>query len=126
MNHQPDQLGFREVASYCHYGCQTLLRLLPTLESQVDGIIKAEDIEYVHKMRVASRRIRAALPLFKNCFPKQRFRKWLKRIKRVTRFLGEARDVDVQITFVRGYLKTSSASNASDNVKLLLEGLVNR
>ncbi len=121
-----DTQDCNDVGNYCLYGVKTLLKLLPILEAQIDGVRKSEDVEYVHKMRVASRRIRAALPLFKTCFPKQRFRKWLKRIKRVTRFLGEARDLDVQIIFVRGYLKTRSASIAKDNVKLLLEDLVNR
>ena len=114
----------REVASYCRHGTQTLLRLFPTLESQADGIKKGKDIEYVHKMRVASRRIRAALPLYKNCFPKKRFQKWLKQIKRITRFLGKARDLDVQIIFTQEYLKTHSAPSAHMNIKFMLENLV--
>ena len=32
---------------------------------------EADDIEHVHRMRVASRRLRAALPLFANCFPEK-------------------------------------------------------
>jgi putative phosphoesterase len=126
MNPRLDHQGCLEAASYCRYGSQTLLRLLPTLESQAESIKKGEDVEYVHKTRVASRRIRAALPLFKSCFPKKNFRKWLKQIKRVTRFLGEARDLDVQIIFTQDYLKTHSTSKASGNVKFLLEDLTNR
>lgn len=126
MNSRLDQQDCQEDASYCQYGYQTLLKLLPTLESQPDGIKKGEDVEYVHKMRVMSRRIRAAMPLFKSCFPKKRFREWLKQIKRITRFLGEARDLDVQIIFTQEYLKTHSTSSANRNVKLLLENLTNR
>jgi putative phosphoesterase len=126
MNSRLDQQDCSEAASYCQYGCQTLLRLLPALEFQADGIKKGEDVEYVHKMRVSSRRIRAAMPLFKSCFPKRRFRMWLKQIKRITRFLGDARDLDVQIIFTQEYLKTHSTPNANENVKLLLENLTNR
>ena len=61
------------------------------MEAQMEGVEKSEDIEYVHKMRVTSRRIRAAMPLFKECFPKKRYKKWLNEIKKVTRFLGRKR-----------------------------------
>ena len=50
---------------------ETILKLLDAFEDQIDGVMKNEDIEYVHKMRVTSRRIRAALPLFKPAFPKK-------------------------------------------------------
>ncbi len=95
-----------EKNSYCKYGAQTLLNLLPTLEEQIDGVKKGEDIEYLHKMRVTSRRIRAAMPLFKGCYQKKQFKKWLNEIKRVTKFLGEARDLDVQIIFLQDYMKS--------------------
>jgi CHAD domain-containing protein len=127
MNFQLNQQDCHEVAIYCQFGRQTLLRLIPTLESQADGIRKGEDVECVHKMRVASRRLRAAMPLFRRCFPNKRFRKWLKQIKQITRFLGEARDLDVQTIFTQEYLKNHSATSSSNgHVKLLLEDLTSR
>ena len=126
LNHPPNKLESSGSTSYCHYGYQTLLKLFPTLESQANGVIKGEDVEYVHKMRVSSRRIRAAMPLFKNCFPPKKFRKWLKHVKHITRTLGEARDLDVQIIFIKEYLKTKTALNNQNNVKLLLENLTKR
>ena len=88
-------------SSYCRFGAEALSKLLSTIEAQTDGVQKNEDVEYVHKMRVSSRRIRAAMPLFKECFPKKSYKKWIKEIKKVTQFLGAARDLDVQILFIK-------------------------
>ena len=91
--------------SYCKFGSETLLKLLAVFEDQIDGVIKNDDIEYVHKTRVTSRRLRATMPLFKCCFPRKEFKEWLSEIKKVTRLLGDARDLDVQIAFVEQYMK---------------------
>ena len=62
------------------------------------GAIDGTDIEYVHDMRVASRRLRAAMRNFADCFtPKKEFRRHLKRVERITRTLGDVRDLDVLI-----------------------------
>ena len=92
-------------ASYCKFGAETILKLLNGFEENIDGVIKNEDVECVHKTRVTSRKIRAALPLFQPCFPRKNFKKWLKQVKKVTCLLGDARDLDVQIAFVEKYLK---------------------
>ena len=63
-----------------------------------------EDIEYVHRARVASRRLRAALAMFRDGFDAQTWKRWRKQVQRLTGGLGEARDKDVQIEFVRGVL----------------------
>ncbi len=62
------------------------------------GAIDGRDIEYVHDMRVASRRLRAAMRNFADCFTrKKKFRRHLKRVERITRTLGDVRDLDVLI-----------------------------
>jgi CHAD domain-containing protein len=64
---------------------------------------EAKDIEFIHRMRVASRRIRSCLPLFEECFPPKKYRQWRKNIRNITRALREARDADVQIAFLETY-----------------------
>lgn len=108
-------------ASYCKFGFETLLKLLDSFENQIDGVIKGDDIECVHKMRVASRRMRAALPLFRLCFSKRKFKKWLLEIKNVTCLLSEARDLDVQIAFIEQYLEALGSSTGNIGVDLLLK-----
>ncbi len=76
------------------------------MAAQVDGVRKAQDPECLHRMRVASRKLRNAMDLFEPCLPPKRFKKWFKPIKRVTRALGGARDTDVQINAIQDFLKT--------------------
>jgi CHAD domain-containing protein len=60
------------------------------------------DVDAVHDMRVASRRLREAMRLFAPLYPRQSFARWSGRIRRVTRALGPVRDADVFIeTFGR-------------------------
>ncbi len=92
-------------AGLCWYGMQELPALLDAFIRESTGVKEAQDIEYIHRMRVASRRLRAALPLFRPCFPEKQFLNWMKEITRVTRALGEARDADVQIAFLRKFQK---------------------
>jgi CHAD domain-containing protein len=91
-----------------------MLRRLPPLlaafSQEIDGVRIAEDIEYIHRMRVASRRLRAALPLFRSCFPKKQYGRWMNEIAGITRALGEARDADVQIAFLQKYKKKRLAA----------------
>lgn len=51
----------------------------------------------VHDMRVASRRLRAALEAFVDVFPKKRHRQILKSVKGLADALGEVRDLDVMV-----------------------------
>jgi CHAD domain. len=53
---------------FCLFGAETLRKLTEDLVAEADGVRHSDDIEYIHRMRVASRRIRAALPLFAPCF----------------------------------------------------------
>jgi CHAD domain-containing protein len=55
------------------------------------------DIEGVHDMRVATRRLRAALEIFAVCFPRKPHRAVLKEVKRLADALGARRDPDVAI-----------------------------
>jgi CHAD domain-containing protein len=61
------------------------------------GVLDTSDIERVHAMRVASRRLRAALEVFMPCFPRKQARTVLKDVKGLADALGERRDADVAI-----------------------------
>ena len=98
------------VTGSCTFGAGRLLPLIDVLTTEIAGVRADDDIEHVHRMRVASRRLRAALPLFAECFPEKEYRSWLREIKNITRALGAARDTDVQIAFLKKYLKTQAAT----------------
>jgi CHAD domain-containing protein len=59
--------------------------------------LAGEDIEGVHDMRVASRRLRAAIEIFQDAFPKRRLRPMLREVKQLADALGGVRDRDVMI-----------------------------
>lgn len=62
-----------------------------------DIALKGKDIEGVHDMRVGSRRLRAAVELFRDAFPRRRLRPFLRQVKALADALGEVRDLDVMI-----------------------------
>lgn len=64
---------------------------------QAPGVLDLADVERVHDMRVATRRLRAALEVFEPCFPPKPRRKAVDRVKALADALGERRDRDVQI-----------------------------
>ncbi len=70
------------------------------LAAQLDGIRAAEDIEPVHRARVASRRLRAGLRMFEAALEPEVHKRWRKHVQRITSGLGDARDKDVQIEFL--------------------------
>jgi CHAD domain-containing protein len=66
------------------------------------GVLDLGDVERVHDMRVATRRLRAALEIFEPCFPHKRHRKALKKVKALADALGARRDADVEIALLEG------------------------
>ena len=75
-----------------------------SLQSRLDPVLEflplaakhaEEDVEYVHRLRVWSRRAVAALDLYRDLLPKRR-RKWMKQqLNRIRRSANDARDDDV-------------------------------
>ena len=65
------------------------------------GVLHPGEIERVHDMRVATRRLRAVLEVFAPCFPRKRHRELLGEVKRLADALGERRDPDVAIERLR-------------------------
>jgi CHAD domain-containing protein len=85
---------------FCSYGARYLIRLLPAFSGEIEGVKEGAGTEPVHRMRVASRRLRAAMPLFSSCIPEKKYRAWFSEVRRTTSALGKARDLDVQIEFL--------------------------
>ena len=67
------------------------------LFSLVGGVLDTDDIERVHDMRVATRRLRAVMEIFAPCFPRSQYRDALRQVKALADALGERRDPDVAI-----------------------------
>jgi CHAD domain-containing protein len=73
------------------------------LFDHAEGVLDTSDIERVHDMRVASRRLRAVLEIFEPCFPQGDFKTALRDVKALADALGERRDPDVHIEDMEGF-----------------------
>jgi CHAD domain-containing protein len=91
-------------SSFQLLACRYLHTQLEKLQEKLSGAKTAKDIECVHQSRVASRRMRAGLNFFDKCLPDKKTKKWRSHIRRVTKKLGQARDRDVQIEFIKAFL----------------------
>jgi CHAD domain-containing protein len=86
--------------SHEHLAARYLRRQIKQLTGQAEGIRRAEDVEFVHRARVASRRLRVGLRVFADCFSAGQVKSWRKEVRRVGRGLGETRDLDVQVALL--------------------------
>ena len=75
-----------------------------------ENVLDTSDIERVHDMRVASRRLRAVLEIFEPCFPQGDFKTVLRDVKALADALGERRDPDVHIEDMEEFEKHVQAA----------------
>src|SRR5512133_2774629 len=87
----------------CLLGASALLDHVRALRAHSDAA-RSMDVEGIHQMRVASRRLRSGFPVFSSCFKRSQYDRWRDGIKGITTALGEARDVDVQVEYLRALL----------------------
>ena len=62
-----------------------------------EGVLDVHEIERVHAMRVATRRLRAVLEIYEPCFPRKALRPVLAEVKELADALGALRDPDVEL-----------------------------
>jgi hypothetical protein len=75
-------------------------RVKKLLEWQ-DDVLSNEDEEAVHKMRVATRRLRATLDAYQSCCKPGQFKQVYRQVKNMAKLLGLARDTDVMLQHVQ-------------------------
>ena len=85
--------------------------------SFASGVLDTGDIERVHDMRVATRRLRAALEVFRVCFPALELKAVLFDVKALADALGARRDPDValeEIEAIKAELPPEAAVGVDD------------
>ena len=102
------------------FGAGVLLNHLQALQREVEGVRQARDIEYIHRMRVASRRLRSALELFYDCLPVKKYTRWEAQVRAITRAMGAARDTDVQIDLLEHFLSSIESPDFRPGIRRLL------
>ena len=101
---------------------QVIVSYFREMMSYKEGAKDGTDIEFVHDMRVTSRRLRAAMDNFADCFRKKPFKKYYKKIKAITRTMGAVRDLDVLIVRFQRELVTLTEAEQAD-IRGLIEHL---
>ncbi len=90
------EMAFRDAAR-----ATVRVRAQELWEHSVD-VLDTTDIERVHDMRVATRRLRAVLEIYAPCFARDEHRAVLKDVKALADALGARRDPDVQLEDLDG------------------------
>ncbi len=83
------------------------------------GVRFSSDIEYVHDMRVATRRARAAAKLYGDFFRPKAIRRHLRSLQRTARLLGAVRDLDVAIAKLQQFGGKRRRSTANQTAATL-------
>ena len=104
---------------YALAGARIVRARADELFSHGDEVLDTSDIERVHDMRVASRRLRAVLEIFEPVFPRGDFKTVLRDVKALADALGERRDPDVHIEAMQALEAAVQATNRPGIVALV-------
>ena len=94
---KPGDIEVDAFEPYALAAARIVRRRTDELFGHAENVLDTSDIERVHDMRVASRRLRAVLEIFEPCFPQGDFKTVLRDVKALADALGERRDPDVHI-----------------------------
>ena len=83
--------------SYAQAAARTIAIRGEEVFEHSEGVLDMADIERVHAMRVATRRLRAVLEIYAPCFPPDELRPVLRDVKQLADALGARRDPDVEL-----------------------------
>jgi CHAD domain-containing protein len=114
--------GFAEAGSFGAAAAMAVEVRAEEVFEHREGVLDVHEIERVHAMRVATRRLRAALEIFAKCFPKKPHRRLLKEVKALADALGERRDRDVAIAGLEEAARSLTATERP-GLKRLVEDL---
>jgi CHAD domain-containing protein len=73
------------------------LNFIGTMFENAAGAKESENVEHLHDMRVASRRLRECFQVFGSFYDAGRLNEILTQVKKVTRILGIPREMDVNV-----------------------------
>ena len=102
------------------YAILSILDRVEPMMREIPGVMAAKDPECLHRMRVASRRLRMALRLLAAQSGMTDARAFFKVVRKITRALGEARDVDVQILWLEQFAQVCQAKELPGVKRIIL------
>lgn len=109
-----DSPGITPQDSLADAGRKVMLAQFAELLRHEEGVRLGEDIEELHDMRVATRRLRAAFEVYKEAFPQKTMKPHLARLRTLGRALGQARDLDVLLEKAHAYQSSLPLDHQND------------
>ncbi|MDD5194644.1 MAG: CHAD domain-containing protein [Candidatus Omnitrophica bacterium] len=109
-----------------NYPYEVIKKHLAEFTAQNAGTRENRDIEYLHRMRVASRRLRTALWAFKKFFPPKESGIWKNSLRGLAQLLGKARDCDIQLAFLNKVIKEGTLAEHKAGLKKLIDTLARK
>ena len=92
-----DTIGVNADDSLAEAGRKVWLYHFAIMLSHEQGTIVGEDIEELHDMRVATRRMRSAFDIFSPAFNPKIMKRYQKGLRKIGKVLGQVRDMDVLV-----------------------------
>jgi CHAD domain-containing protein len=99
------EIAVKPTDSMAGLACRIFSYQFSSMLCHEEGTVKGEEIEELHDMRVAVRRMRAAAKVFETYLDSEQLEPYLKGLRRTLGSLGEVRDLDVFREKAENYLK---------------------
>jgi CHAD domain-containing protein len=94
------------------------------VEAEARGVRKAKDIEPLHRMRVALRRLKSTLSDFRDLVSVREYGAAQANIKKLLRSLGQARDIDTKAAFLRELTADPATGKFQEGIREIIEELL--
>jgi len=106
------------------YAAKVITQNTENLQSCLEKVKRRKESEDIHDLRVASRRLRTDLEIFRHFLPVKKYKIWEPSIASLTKAFGNARDLDVQLEFIRNFFQLNDETKnrpGGRRLKLRLE-----
>jgi CHAD domain-containing protein len=98
-----EKIGIEITDTLAEAGRKVWLYYFAEMLNHEQGTLRGENIEELHDMRVATRRMRTAFDIFSPAFDEKILRSHLKGLRKIGRVLGWVRDMDVILENAENY-----------------------
>jgi len=102
------------------YAAKVITKPFSRLENHLNGVYTGNDVEDLHRTRVAIRRLRNTFWVFKDILPSENLKKWKKSFRRISKSSGPARDLDVKIDFLGSLIKKTGPVSLKGGLKKMI------
>lgn len=102
------------------FGVNSVITNIRNLQDCMHSAKTYKKSDDIHDLRVASRRIRAALEVFAPLLPPKKIAMWENSIRKLTKAFGSARDLDVQIEFITSLYQQNIEKKFKPGIRRIL------